>query len=282
LGVSFLFNLIGRTYEFSPSARLLTLILAALVSSLIITYLAISTAPVLKEYLNTLRSLLRLDTLSHPLLLKLQQNAPSSFHHSLMVSNLAHRAAKAIGADALLVRIGGYYHDIGKSVNPSFFIENQPQQEKLRKIGDYKSKAKKIRSHVREGIKLARDYHLPQEIINLIAQSHGTNEISFLYVQARRQKLKIPKSELRYQGPKPQTKEAAILMLADGVESKIRAYKELTPKMVEKIVEEIIETRLDSRQFELSGLTRTDLLKIRKALIEGVNIIHHQRIHYPR
>lgn len=276
-GFSFLFNLIGRTYAFSAPWRLIFMFLASACSSVIITYVVISTAPVLKDYLHTLRSLLRLDTLSHPLLLKLQQAAPSSFHHSLMVSNLAHRAAKAIGADALLCRIGGYYHDIGKTINPENYTENRTA---IKKITAIRTMAKKISQHVQQGVDLAQKYQLPQEVVNLIPQSHGTSAISFLYQEAKEQRQPIKKSELRYPGPKPLSKEAGILMLADTVEAKIRSHKQLTLKMIEEIVDETIKIKLTDRQLELSGLTRFDLKKIRQALIEGIKIIHHQRISY--
>ncbi|TSC92637.1 MAG: 7TM receptor with intracellular metal dependent phosphohydrolase [Candidatus Berkelbacteria bacterium Licking1014_7] len=279
--LSFLFNLIGRTFEFSSFWRLLMMALSGLISAIIITFIVIYTTPVLKEYLHTLRSLLRLDTLSHPLLLKLQQKAPASFHHSLMVANLAHRAGKAIGADPLLTRIGGYYHDIGKAINPEYYFENNSLQKELTKISDFKLKALKLSSHVKNGVLLAKQYHLPQGIIDLIIQSHGTSEISFLHKKAQELKIKINKKDLRYQGIKPQTKEAAILMLADGVESKIRSQKILTKQMIDEIINEIISSKLNDRQIELSGITQSELYKIKKALTEGVEIIHHQRLKYP-
>jgi len=281
-GLSFIFNLIGRTFEFSTFWRFFMMVVASLLSALLITYIVFITTPILKEYLNTMRSLLRLDTFSHPILLKLQQNAPSSFHHSIMVANLGHRAAKAIGADALLVRIGGYYHDIGKTKDPMAFIENQTATEQEENIKKPIQLAKKIKSHVDEGISLAREYHLPQEVIDMIIQSHGTSQVSFIYKHLQQKGEKISKQDLAYKGPKPQTKEAGILMLADNVESRIRSIKELTEPQIIQIVDHIIQEKNTDRQLELSGITRGEMQKIKNAFIEGVKIIHHQRISYPK
>lgn len=280
-GSSFIFNLIGRTLAFSPIGRLGMLFLAAVISSAIITLIIISTAPVLKNYLTTFRQLLRLDTLSHPLLLKMQKEAPATFQHNLNVAALAHRAAKSIGGDSFLTRIGAYYHDIGKLSNPEFFIENRRNSEKTTETIDPLVLVKQIHNHVKDGIKLAREYKLPEDVIAFIPQHHGTLLVSYLYDKAKQAGKTVRKQDFRYLGPKPLSKEAGILMLADAIESRLRTVPELNDKDIIQIVDSTIKSRLEERQLELSGLTNLDLAKIRKALIEAAQSVYHQRIKYP-
>lgn len=281
-GFNVLFSLIGRTYEFSPVGRMLMLLISAVVSGLCISFLIIVTTPVVKNYLATFRQLLRLDTLSHPLLLKMQKEAPATFQHSLQVANLANKAAKAIGADAFLARIGGYYHDIGKLSNPSFFIENKRPDEVNKEQNNHIEVAKNIKKHIHEGIKLGYEYKLPSEVISFIPQHHGTLSLTHLYDKAKRDNSLVSKKDFRYPGPKPMSKEAAILMLADAVESKMRTYPDLSSKTINEVINSIIESRIAAKQLELCGLTKSDLQKIKIAFGESAHSLYHQRIKYDK
>lgn len=280
-GISFLFNLIGRTYEFTPVGRLFMMLFSSITGGAIVTLLVISTAPVLKNYLTTFRQLVRLDTLSHPLLLKLQKAAPSTFQHSLQVGNLANHAAKSIGADSFLTRIGGYYHDIGKIQDANFYIENRPQGQTASPGETPKSMFHKIKNHIHEGLKLAREYKLPYEVQVFIPEHHGTLVAAIPYENARKMNPKVRKSEYRYNGPKPSSKETALVMLADAIESKIRTLSEITPENITDAVDTIIDSRVSDGQLELSGLTKTDLKQVRSAFIEEAKVLYHQRIKYP-
>lgn len=258
------------------------LFISAVVSGLSISFLIIVTAPVIKNYLATFRQLLRLDTLSHPLLLKMQKEAPATFQHSLQVSNLANKAAKAIGADAFLTRIGGYYHDIGKLSNPSFFIENKHPGEINEEQNDHVEVAKNIKKHIHEGIKLGHEYKLPSEVISFIPQHHGTLSLTHLYDKAKQGNGPVSIKDFRYPGPKPMSKEAAILMLADAVESKMRTYPDLSSKTINEVINSVIESRIAAKQLELCGLTKSDLQKIKIAFGESAHSLYHQRIKYDK
>ena len=277
-----LFSLIGRTYEFSPLGRLMMLLFSALASGLCISWLIIITTPVIKNYLATFRQLLRLDTLSHPLLLKMQKEAPATFQHSLQVANLANKAAKAIGADAFLTRIGGYYHDIGKLSNPNFFIENKRPEDINEEQDDHTQVAINIKKHIHEGIKLGQEYKLPHEVISFIPQHHGTLSLTHLYNKAKQSNTSVLKKDFRYPGPKPMSKEAAILMLADAVESILRTYPDLSDKTIDEVIHSTIESRLEEKQLELCGLSKNDLQKIKVAFSEAAHSLYHQRIKYDR
>lgn len=279
-GSSFAFNVVGRTFEFSPSLRLTMMFCASLVSALVITFIIISTAPVLKNFLTTYRQLLRLDTLSHPLLLKLQKEAPATFQHSLQVASLANKAAKAIGVDAFLTRIGAYYHDIGKLKDPDFYIENRRAGD-MHDVTDPREITTMIHNHVENGIRLAREYKLPDEVIAFIPQHHGTQLVSYLYEKAKSLDKNVKKQDFRYKGPKPLSKETAIVMLADAIESRLRTVADLTPNEITHIVESTIESRLEEKQLDISGLTKSDCVKLRSAFIEAAQTVYHQRIRYP-
>ncbi|MBI3495248.1 HDIG domain-containing protein [Candidatus Berkelbacteria bacterium] len=282
--VLFLFNLIGRTYGFSPIGRFAMIFAGSAVAGAATTLVVISTAPVLRDFLATFRRLLRVDSLTHPLLVRLSQEAPSTYHHALMVANFAHRAAKAIGADPLLARIGAYYHDIGKLGDPTVYTENQRGEAATKNHDDVspKQSAKLIINHVKAGLKLAKEHNLPEEIADFIPQHHGTTTARFFYQKAVDQGLKVKKTDFRYPGPKPLSKEAAILMLADGVESKIRSLPALNDHTITEAVDSIFEERLADEQLVLSGVTESDLKKIRASFIDSAKIFSHRRIRYPR
>lgn len=258
--------------------------IASILLSTIITIGVSIMNPVLSDTMTTLRRMLRVESLSNPLLLRMSSEAPGTYHHSMNVSSLAQKAAKAIGADTLLVRSAAYYHDIGKLDNPHAYVENQSGIEvpTSEDAGSIRRDAKEIISHVARGVKIAEENKLPEEIVDLIRQHHGTTCALYFYAKAKEKGLKIKKTDLRYAGPAPQSKEAAILMLADVVEAAAKAEQVLTTEKIASIVGSTITERLADKQFRNSGMTELDLAKIKTSMEETLRSIYHQRIEYGR
>jgi cyclic-di-AMP phosphodiesterase PgpH len=231
-------------------------------------------------------SLLELGDVSHPLLQELVRRAPSTYNHSLTVGSIAEAAADAIGGRGLLCRVGAYFHDIGKMLKPSYFVENQNPQEDSRHESLVPAMSTLvIIAHIKDGSDLARQHHLPQPIIDMIAQHHGTMLVEYFFNRAQQQSDpnngEVDESSFRYPGPKPQTKEAAVLMLADAVESASRTLIDPAPARIESMVREIAERRLDDGQFDESGLTLRELRAIERSLVMSLTSIYHGRIKYP-
>ncbi|MCB9102936.1 MAG: HDIG domain-containing protein [Anaerolineales bacterium] len=223
---------------------------------------------------------------TQPLLRQLLLKAPGTYHHSLMVSNLAEQAAERIGADSLLVRVMAYYHDIGKMQRPYFFIENQPPgMANVHERLDPQVSAQIIISHAKDGLDLAQKYRLPRAIKDGIAQHHGTSLVKFFYYQAaeaaKERGEEVDEAAFRYPGPRPQTRENGILMLADGSESAVRALKPRSTEEIEEIVQKIIAHHLNSGQLDECDLTIADLRQIRTAFVDILQGVHHPRIKYP-
>lgn len=223
---------------------------------------------------------------TQPLLRQLLLKAPGTYHHSLMVSNLAEQAAERIGADSLLVRVMAYYHDIGKMQRPYFFIENQPAgMANVHERLDPQVSAQIIISHTKDGLDLAQKYRLPRAIKDGIAQHHGTSLVKFFYYQAveaaKTRGEEVDEAAFRYPGPRPQTRENGILMLADGSESAVRALKPRSTDEIEEIVQKIIAHHLNSGQLDECDLTIADLRQIRTAFVDILQGVHHPRIKYP-
>ncbi len=226
---------------------------------------------------------LELSDFNHPLLRELSAKAPGTFHHSIIVGNLSEQAAEEIGANHILTRVGCYYHDIGKMVSPGYFVENQMDGNKHEELNPSLS-AKMIISHVRNGIRLAEKYHLPKEIIDFIPMHHGTNLVSYFYEKARTEEGEMDTTHdfiYRYPGPKPQTKETGIVMLADAVEAATRAIEDPTPAKLETQIDEIIKNRFIEGELDECDLTLRDLIKIKQSFLKTVVGIHHHRIKYP-
>jgi len=232
-------------------------------------------------------SLLELGDVTHPLLQELVRRAPSTYNHSITVGAIAEAAAESIGARGLLIRVGAYFHDIGKMLKPGYFIENQGSEASRHEALVPAMSTLVIIAHIKDGSDLARQHRLPQPIIDLIAQHHGTTLVEFFFDRAHGQKLADPnggevdESTYRYPGPKPQTKEAAVLMLADAVESASRTLVDPTPARIESLVREIAERRLHGGQFDESGLTLRELRTIEKSIVMSLISIYHGRIKYP-
>jgi len=233
-------------------------------------------------------SLLELGDVAHPLLQELVRRAPSTYNHSVTVGSIAEAAAESIGARGLLVRVGAYFHDIGKMLKPGYFIENQGPDDNRHDALVPAMSTLVIVSHIKDGADLARQHRLPQPIVDLIAQHHGTTRVEFFYDRATEQQqqtdpdgAEVDESTFRYPGPKPQTKEAAVLMLADAVESASRTLVDPTPARIESLVRDIAEQRLRGGQFDDSGLSLRELRTIEKSMIVSLTSIYHGRIKYP-
>ncbi|RMF37887.1 MAG: HDIG domain-containing protein [Planctomycetota bacterium] len=231
--------------------------------------------------------LLELGDASHPLLRQLAQRAPGTYNHSINVAAIAEAAADAIGAHGLLTRVGAYFHDIGKMFKPNYFIENQEQGANCHAALQPAMSTLVIIAHVKDGADLARQHHLPRRIIDFIEQHHGTTLVEYFYRQATKQQEQDPNGEevsetsFRYPGPKPRSLEAAVLMLADSVESASRALVEPTPSRIQHLVEEIAMKKLLDGQFDECGLTLNQLSIIKQSLVKSLTAIYHGRIKYP-
>lgn len=229
--------------------------------------------------------LVELSNPNHPLLRKLLTETPGTYHHSVMVGNLSEAAAEAVGANGLLCRVGSYYHDIGKTKRPSYFIENQMSMENPHDTIDPDLSKSIIVAHARDGVEMLKEHNLPKPIRDIAEQHHGTTLLKFFYFKA--QKLlpegaePIPEEEYRYPGPKAQSKEAAIIGIADSVEAAVRSLRNPSIEQIDMMVRKIIKDRLDDGQFNECDLTLRELETIAKTLNEALLGIFHSRIEYP-
>lgn len=233
--------------------------------------------------ITTTLGLLELAHPTQPLFRRLLTEAPGTYHHSIVIANLAERAAEAIGADPLLCRVAAYYHDVGKIIRPYAFIENQIPGENIHDELDPVTSARMIVAHVADGLELARRYRLPDRIRDMIAQHHGDAFAGIFYQRAvqRAGGAAVNPVEFRYPGPKPQTREAGILLLADGVEAATRASRDHSPTVIEQIVRKSIADRLADGQLDDCGLTFRDVDQIRQVFIALLRGMFHPRISYP-
>ncbi|MBN1333305.1 MAG: HDIG domain-containing protein [Synergistales bacterium] len=251
------------------------------VASFIWSLFAILSLPLLENMFDVL-SPLRLMDLSHPsqqLLKKLQIEAPGTYHHSLMVGTLAEAAANRIGLDANLVKAGAYYHDIGKLKRPHYYVENQMGGDNVHNRITPSLSALSIIAHVREGIELAREYKLPQRIIDFIAEHHGKTCLSYFYRKARNLGEKVPRDQFCYPGPKPKTKETALLMIVDSVEAAVRADIDNITSIqdIEKAIEGVIETKIAEGQMEKVDFTLKELSEMKEVLLSTLQSMYHTR-----
>ena len=262
-----------------------TLALWSLIAGALMTVLLQTVEKVFR--VQTDLSLIELGDPAKPLLQELIRRAPGTYNHSITVAALAEAAAESIGARGLLVRVGAYYHDIGKMLKPGYFIENQGLGINRHDSLVPAMSTLVIIAHVKDGADLARQNKLPEQIIDFIQQHHGTTLVEYFYRQASEQREKNPdsaevdESSFRYPGPKPQTKEAGVLMLADAVESASRALKEPTPSRIENIVEQLAQKRLLDGQFDECGLTLEEVRKIGESLVKSLTAVYHGRVKYP-
>ncbi len=227
--------------------------------------------------------LLELSNPNQPLLKKLLMEAPGTYHHSVIVGNLAEHAAQQIGANSLLARVGAYYHDVGKIRRPYFFTENQIAMDNPHEKITPSLSTLIITSHVKDGVELAKKHKIPGVIIDIIKQHHGDSVVAYFYHKARQGENpdNVSMDSFRYEGPKPQTREAAIVLLADSVEAAVRSMQDHSPGKIEGLIRKIIKERLESGQLDESDLTLKDLDVIADAFLDILSGIFHQRIEYP-
>jgi len=232
-------------------------------------------------------SLLELGDVAHPLLQELVLRAPSTYNHSITVGSIAEAAADTIAARGLLVRVGAYFHDIGKMLKPEYFIENQSPDANRHESLIPAMSTLVIIAHVKDGADLARQHRLPEVLVDFIEQHHGTTLVEYFYGRAAQQSecdpnaARVDESNFRYPGPKPQTREAAVLMLADAVESACRSLVDPAPARIEGLVRDIADRRLDDGQFDDSNLTLRELRAIEDSMIKSLVANYHGRIKYP-
>ena len=217
-----------------------------------------------------------------PLLRELQRRAPGTWNHSLQVANIAEAAAEAVGADSLLTYVGALYHDVGKMNKPEYFVENQTGTNRHERLSPAMSLLV-IVGHVKDGMELAAEYALPRQVRHFIEAHHGTTLMEYFFHAAQRRagEDEVNEADFRYPGPKPQTREAAVLMLCDCVESASRTLSEPTPARIEQLVRDLSHKRLVDGQFDDSALTLRDLRAVEDSVIKSLNAIYHGRISYP-
>ncbi len=226
-------------------------------------------------------TLLELSDTNSKLLKELSNKAPGTFHHSLNVANLAEAAANEIGANAMLVRVGALYHDIGKMTNPTYFTENQVSSINSHDELEPKESAQIIIDHVIKGIEIAKKNKLPDRIIDFIRTHHGTSLVYYFYSKESENLGEVNKANFSYPGPIPFSKETAILMMADSVEAASKSLKEPTSSKLDTFVEKIIDGQMANGQFLNANITLKEIQKIKKILKKKLNNMYHLRIEYP-
>lgn len=287
-----IFTLFFNWADGLPSEIIFQQISAALTTGLVEGVVIVGVLPILEGLFKrtTDITLLELSDFNHPILRRMQLEAPGTWHHSLMVANLAENACNAIKCNALLARVSCMFHDIGKLVKPAYFTENQldghnPHDQKTASFS-----ALIIKSHVKEGVDLGLTFKLPRPIIDIIRQHHGTNLIRYFYHKAVQQaeaeaddpgKLAVLESTYRYDGPKPQFKESAVILLADSIEAASRSLPKATPQNIEELVDRIFKTNLNDGQLDECSITMSELAKIKESFIFTLLNSLHSRIAYP-
>lgn len=226
--------------------------------------------------------LIELSNPNHPLFKKVLTETPGTYHHSVMVANLADAACESIGANGLLARVGCYYHDIGKTVRPAFFIENQHAEQNPHDRLRPEESRDIIIAHAADGAEILEKHKMPREIIEIARQHHGTSLLKFFLFKARELGEDIQEEDYRYPGPKPQTKEIAIISIADSVEAAVRSMKDPTTEKIETLVKSITNDKLSDGQFDECDLSMKELKKVERVICETLNGMFHNRIEYPK
>lgn len=260
----------------------------ALNGSVISSFLALGALPFFEAIFNIMTpvKLLDLSNPNHPLLGRLLKETPGTYHHSIMVASLAEAAAEAVGANSLLARVGGYYHDIGKIRRPYFFIENQlgVAENPHDRVAPGLSTLI-VTSHVKDGVELGREYRLPERIIDFVREHHGTTLVSYFYSRATEDEksgCQVVEEDFRYEGPRPSSKETAIVMLADAVEAAVRSLVKPSPGRIETIIRRIVKDRLYDHQLDKCDLTVRDLDTISDTFMKVLSGMFHPRVGYPQ
>ena len=270
-----------------PLQIALTVSTAGLLSGILSSLITFALLPISESLFGLITdvTLVELSDLNHPLLRELSVKAPGTYHHSLIVASLAEAAAQAIGANALLARVGCYFHDIGKMLHPEYFVENQPIKGSRHDRLSPSMSSLVILNHVKDGIKLAKRYRLNPAIIDFIPGHHGTGLIYYFYRRALEEieDAQLLKEErFRYPGPKPSTRETAVVLLADSVEAATRASREKTPSRLNEVVRRIINNKFIDGQLDEGDLTLKDLNRIADAFLRVLYGVYHARVEYPK
>ncbi len=289
--------LLGWTEEMNQGL-IIKSILGAQATGIVTGIVVVGLLPVLEGLFKrtTDITLLELTDFNHPLLRRMQMDAPGTYHHSLMVANLSENAANAIGANSLLCRVCCMFHDIGKLVKPDYFTENQRDGINPHAEHTASFSALIIKSHVKEGVDLAIKHHLPRPVIDVIRQHHGTTLIRYFFEQARAQAKKnassstgptpdpnaAAESTFRYDGPKPKFKESAIILFADSVEAASRSLQKVSPQAVEDLIDAIIREKVDDGQINDAPLTVQEIALIKRSFTFTLLNSLHSRVVYPK
>lgn len=260
--------------------------LLACIGSILSGILTIGLLPFFESTFDVITTikLLEISNPNHPLLKRLLMEAPGSYHHSILVGNLAEIAAEEVGGNPVLARVASYYHDVGKIKRPYFFKENQLGIDNPHDKITPNLSTLIITSHVKDGVELAKQYKIPKAVRDIIEQHHGTSLVKYFYVTMKNSSERpedVKEEDFRYPGPVPETKEGAIIMLADAVEAAVRSISEPTKGKIEEMVNKIIKNRLNEGQLDNCNLTLKDINKIRKSFLKVLTGIYHQRIEYP-
>ncbi len=279
------FILIVESLRVNPSDDLLSEIIYGVAAGIASVMLTIGFLPVVESMfsITTDITLLELSDLNQPVLKRLSIEAPGTYHHSIQVGNLSETAAKAIGANSLLARVGCYYHDIGKIEIPEYFVENQLGIRSRHEGLSPSMSAMVLTSHVKKGRQLGEEADIPDDVLNFIEEHHGTLVMTYFYNKAVEQGAELDAVEkFRYPGPKPQTRETGIAMLADAVEAASRTLDDPKPARIDALIQRIINERFQSGELDECPLTLRDLAKIREAFAHAVIAAFHQRVRYPK
>lgn len=277
----------GMSTENLFSSEVTSGIVLGFVGGIVSGVITVGVAPIVETIFGytTDIKLLELANLDHPILKEMLVKAPGTYHHSMMVGNLAEQGARAIGVNPLLARVSAYYHDIGKITKPQYFIENQMSGNNRHDKLTPSMSSLILVSHVKDGVEIANEHKLGNKIIDIIKQHHGTRLINFFYQKAKEQQNaemhEVDECDFRYLGPKPQTKEAGIVMLADAVEAASRALDDPTPARIKGLVQKIVNEIFIDGQLDECELTLKDLNAVAKSFTIALNAIYHHRIEYP-
>ena len=258
-----------------------------MISGIISSFIVIGLLPVFEYLFNLITNitLLELSDLSHPILKKLTMKAPGTYHHSILVGNLAEEACNAIGANSLLARVGSYYHDIGKIEKAEYFVENETGTASKHEKLTPSMSALIITNHTKDGVELGRKHKLNNAVVDFIGQHHGTSLIYYFYQRAlekAKSEKTLKEEEFRYPGPRPQTKETAIVLLADSVEASSRMLSDPTPARIRGLVQKIINNKFIDSQLDECDLTLKDLNKIAESFVRVLTGVFHTRLEYPK
>lgn len=256
----------------------------ALLSGMISGAFTLGTLPFFESAFSILSTmkLLELANPGHPLLKKLLMETPGTYHHSVMVANLSESACEAIGANGLLARVACYYHDIGKTRRPGFFIENQTNGYNPHDHLPPETSASIIKDHTTDGASILLHSRIPRPIIDVALQHHGTTCVKYFYYKAKKEDEEVEQDDFRYAGPKPQTREAAVISIADSVEAAVRSMQQPSSTKIQGLIDSIVSDRINDGQFDECEISMKDLVKVKESIYSTLQGFYHERIEYPK